>query len=326
MNKFASPRRWLAAGLILGLLGASPFTAPAVLAQTAKKAAKGGDEGPPAPVDMTLQSKDGAGIYCTFYPGTLGKKAIPFILIHGWEGQRGEFKALALYLQSLGHAVIVPDLRGHGQSLHFRLANGETADFDLKRFGRADMAAMVLDIEATKRFLLEKNNEGELNIESLCVVGSEFGCILAMRWAMADWNAPVLPAFKQGQDVKALVLLSPIQSFKGLTLRDPLAHPVIRSQLSILIIAGANDSKSLNEAKRLHSSLQGFHGKLPDDPAERKLKQSLYFITPETKLVGTKLLAPGLNTAAAITEFINRRLIARQGDFPWTERRNPLGN
>ena len=294
----------------------------------AKPAAKPGaaKDGPPPPEDMTLETKDGVAVRCTFYPGTKGKKAIPFILIHGWEGQRGDFKPLALHLQFLGHAVIVPDLRGHGQSLTYKTADGETKDFvKLDRFRLIDMEAMVLDVEACKRVLLEENNEGKLNIESLCVVGSEFGCILALKWAARDWSAPILPAFKQGQDVKALILLSPTPAYKGFTYQtDAMKHPVVRGQLSTLIVAGLKDPKGNAEAKRLHKQLQAFHADLPDDKDQRIEKQDLYLITPETSLSGTKLLERGLVTAQAITVFIDRRLIAKESEFAWTDRKSPL--
>ena len=77
---------------------------------------------------------------------------------------------------------------------------------------------MVNDIEACKRFLLRENNEGELNIELLTVVAAgEMGAVIGLNWVAMDWSWPILPGRKQGQDVKALVLLSPGQSFKGVT-------------------------------------------------------------------------------------------------------------
>src|SRR6185369_3712246 len=68
------------------------------------------------PEDISLDTKDNVTVKATFYAGTLKKEAVPFILIHGLDGQRGDMHSLAVYLQSLGHAAIAPDLRGHGQS------------------------------------------------------------------------------------------------------------------------------------------------------------------------------------------------------------------
>ena len=74
------------------------------------------------------------------------------------------------------------------------------------------------DVEMCKAFLMEKNNNKELNIDKLCLVGAEMGAVVAVDWAARDWSWPILPGRKQGQDVKALVLLSPEWSFKGMTI------------------------------------------------------------------------------------------------------------
>ncbi len=274
----------------------------------------------PEPEDVTLETKDGVSIRATFYAG-LGKKAsIPVIMVHGWEGQRGEYHALAKGLQSLGHSIIVPDLRGHGQSMSQKLPDGTSKELDPSRFRQADLDGMIRDIEACKRFLMDKNNQGELNINSLCVIAAEFGCIPAMKWTALDLTAPRLLAMKQGQDVKAVVLLSPLQAFKGVTMREALMVPAIRSELSMMIAAGKQDSKGTSEAKRLHSSLENFRPKLPTDPEEIKKKQDLFLVQPETSLQGTKLLGSGLPVMANIAKFIELRLMNKQADYPWSDR------
>jgi pimeloyl-ACP methyl ester carboxylesterase len=284
----------------------------------------------PEPEDLTLETKDGVSLRCTFYPGTAKKASAPIILVHGWEGQRGEFDGLALYLQSLGHTVIAPDLRGHGQSTVVKTPDGDSETIDLTKFRQRDLESMVLDLERCKRFLLDKNNEGECNIEMLCVIGSELGSIVALHWAARDWNAPVLPAYKQGQDVKALVLLTPQQSFKGLTTREPMSHPIIRSKLSMMLVAGLEDSKGRAEAKRLHKSLESSRPKIDDsDDEERRKKLDLFLVEPETSLTGTQLLSNSVKVGRGtvgsyIANFIALRLVAKQEEFAWTERKNPL--
>ena len=278
----------------------------------------------PEPEDITFDTKDGVTIKATFYPGTAKKQAVPIIMIHGWEGQRGEFDALARGLQGLGHAVLCPDLRGHGGSQTIKLGGGETKTIEAKGMKPAEMELAVRDIEACKRFLMEKNNAGELNIEALCVIGADFGCTIALKWAAIDWNARILPAYKQGQDVKALVLLSPVSAFKGITSRDALLHPAIKSKLSIMIVAGAQDSKSSGEAKRVHKSLQAARPKVPEDVEEQRKKLDLFLVTPPVDLEGTKLLSTGLKVPQNIANFIKLRLVDKMDEYAWTERRNPL--
>ena len=51
----------------------------------------------------------------------------------------------------------------------------------------AQFKAMVTcDMEAVKKFLWERNNAGELNIDKLCVVGAEMGASVAVNFALAD--------------------------------------------------------------------------------------------------------------------------------------------
>lgn len=276
----------------------------------------------PAPENIDLETKDGVLLKATYYGGLAKQKSIPVIMIHGWEGSRGEYDTLARVLQEKGHSIIVPDLRGHGQSTTQKTGDG-TRTLEADKLRPAELADMVLDVEACKKYLMQKNNAGELNINALCVVGADFGSILALRWAALDMTVPPLLAYKQGQDVKALVLLSPMQAFKGLTVREALAVPEVRRDLSMMIVSGKQDNKGLPEAKRMHNSLQTFHAKVSNDPEEIKKKQDLFLVTPETSLQGTKLLDRGLPILGNIVNFINLRLVNKLDEYSWSDRKRP---
>lgn len=278
----------------------------------------------PEPENITVETKDDVRIKATYYASKLKKKAIPIIMLHGWEGNRGEWHALASYLQKQGYAVICPDLRGHGQSLTYKRPGGDSEEFDLEKMKGADIEKMVLDVEAIKQFLLEKNNAGELNIEALCVVGAEIGGTIAMMWSAADWNVRSLPSFKQGQDVKAMVLLSPVDSFRGVTTRGPMGHPIVKAKLSTLICVGKEEAKAYAEAKRMYTAMLKFHGKPPTDEKEAAKRQDLFFVEEETSLQGTGLLNKGLQTPAEIQKFLYLRLWLKLDELEWTERKNPF--
>jgi pimeloyl-ACP methyl ester carboxylesterase len=273
------------------------------------------------PTDVTMVTKDGVSIVATFYPGTAKKESVPVIMVHAAEGQRGDFHGLAQMLQKKGCAVIVPDLRGHGDSTRSENSN---QPLDVEKFNRAAYEAMVLDVEACKKFLMDKNNAGELNIDLLTVIGAEFGAIVASRWAYLDWSVQDLPAYRQGKDVKALVLLSPINSFKGITLREAFNHPAVQSRLSVMLISGAKD-KAAAETKRLYNSLVAHHPRVDEDDRDAEKKQEVVLIQPETNLAGTKLLGSGLPVPQYISRFIENRILSRKSEFPWTERTSPLG-
>lgn len=311
-----------------------PATAPAKVATPTKAdTAKGDpkDEPPPAPENLVLRTKDGWNIFYTFYGPKKGvrpgKSVVPIIMLHGWQGQGSEYAELATILQSWGFASIVPDLRGHGRSLNVirRKPNGEEEDKVVKAddLMPQDLEGMVNDVEAMKRVLVDKNNKAELNIEMLTVVAAEVGTIVALNWSALDWNWPIMPAFKQGQDVKALVLLTPQQTFKRMNANTALTHQAISRRLSIMIAVGDQQNRDLSEAKRIHSRLERIR---PPVPAEERLqKQDLFLIPAPTPLQGTKLLDRALPVGGSIMKFLELRLLRKQEDFPWTERRDPLG-
>ncbi len=208
------------------------------------------DDEIPEPEELVLKTNDSLLLHATFFPGTHDKESVPIILLHGFKRDRHDFDSLALYLQKQGHAIIAPDLRGHGESKEFRRGPGERNDkIEAASLRQADFAAMIgSDVEAVKAFLKEKNNEGDLNIDKLCVVGvSEMGCLVAAGFSQHDWAWPPLSTGKQGQDVKGLVLISPEANFRGLHMADAVSDPEIRSQLAVLLIAGNRRSKFKQE-------------------------------------------------------------------------------
>lgn len=287
-------------------------------------------EGPPDPEDLTLESRDKVVVKATYWePEKPGKETVPVILIHGWGGRRQEFDLLGKYLQDLGHAVISVDLRGHGGStIVKRPAAGADLEIDPARLGKVDFERMVLDVQAAKEHLFDKHIAGELNLEQLCVVGADLGAIVALNFAAYDWSRRVYPSrvYKVGQDVKGLVLLSPPQAFKGVSVNSAVKNQVVRgSRVSKMIIVGGKLGKARSDAKRLHSSFSKFHAKVAEDaPADvRADKLDLFFMEPATTLQGTKLLSRGLKADAMIGQFIDLRLVKKADNMRWEERERP---
>lgn len=306
-----------------------------VQAQEAKKAEI------PKPDTVSLIAKDGFQAAGTFFPGGFymksekevaskpAKEVVPVILLHGYEGNRRELEPLALLLQRLGHAVLTIDLRGHGDSSRVKLPNGTERDIDPSKLKPADFRAMELDVEAGKKFLLDKNNAGQLNLELLCVVGADLGGLVGANWIAADWSRQDLPAFKQGKYAKAFVFISPASSVKGYSAATSWKHPIFLNSraFSLMLVAGKRDSKATAETRQLRNRLEKAHP-TPTDEKERVEKQSLFLIDPDTELAGTKLVDPrarlDVSVSTAIAQFINLRLVAKQAEYPWAERKNPL--
>jgi len=302
--------------------------APAVAQEKAQEKKGHEEKKIPPPQEIPLQTGDGLQLAVTYFPGTEGKETVPVILLHQWKRSGADYKELAPYLQSLGHAVLVPDLRGHGGSTRIKI-RGKDETLDAATMHSRHFARMIdQDLYALKEFLWKSNNAGELNIDKMCVVGAEMGASVALEFARYDavgyqWNRVYYGPLKLGQFVKALVLISPEWSFRGLNLRRALAYPYVRSELSVLIAVGKGKPKALQDANRLYNVFRRYHPKPnPDDKAQ----QDLLFGRLDTRLQGTNMLGlKQINLEKYIARFIELRLVKSQEaqQFVWKERKFP---
>ncbi|MBM4003916.1 MAG: alpha/beta hydrolase [Planctomycetes bacterium] len=276
----------------------------------------------PDPVDQTETTDDGVDLKFTFYPGVHKKHTIPIIIIHEYGGRRAQVHDLALSLQHLvlgecGFAVAVPDMRGHGDSvLYANAARTSTIKYD--KLKPVHFQNMTTDIDTVKRFLMRKNNEGELNIEQLCIIGvGEMGSMTAWRYTNYDWSYEPLPGRgKQGQDVKGLVMISPKISYKGMTLKPD--HPFVASQLSTMIIRGSNDA----DAQKLYDQLKVKHAPLPKEEQDLIRQQDLFLVSLDAAVPGPRLLDPnnGLDVGNKIMQFLQLRLVNKRDLMRWQDR------
>jgi pimeloyl-ACP methyl ester carboxylesterase len=303
-------------GLVIALLVAvaSAAVVPAPAAAAEEKL--------PEPVTLggaRLMAADGLQLSATFYPGTEGKETVPVILLHMWKGSGKDYAGLAPYLQEQGHAVLVPDLRGHGDSAQGAMRGRKLDPAKLSADHYYQMR--YGDMELFRRFLVEKNDAGELNLNKLCLVGAEMGAVVAVYHALNDWTQIRREANRAApsQDVKGIVMISPDWDFRGMPLNKPLNHPVVRSAISMMIVVGREDSRSLSEANRVHNVLKKFHVDPEKLEPEERDKIDLFFIKAPTKLQGTKMLGVrGLRVEWAIARFIELRLTSQ--DYPWYQR------
>ncbi|MCA9248082.1 MAG: alpha/beta fold hydrolase, partial [Planctomycetales bacterium] len=276
------------------------------------------------PEDVVLTTRDGLELHATYFPSHAGKDAVPIVMLHDYKGSRHDYDVLARALQTVkDHAVIVPDLRGHGDSTKFKLPDNAPPTFrqktiDQARMNKNDFVAMVKsDLEAVRGFLLKENNEARLNLNQTCVVGAGMGTVMALNWALVDWTAPRLAVGKQGQDIKALVLLSPEWNFRGLPIQTAINNQSVRSQISVLFIYGNQDNTATRDAQRLYEHFKPNH---PEASGEvERDKKELFDFGLKTKLQGADLLKqPALRADAAIAAFIDLRLVDQK--FEWTDR------
>jgi pimeloyl-ACP methyl ester carboxylesterase len=292
--------------------------------------AQSGD--PRAPAEVSLTTKDGVQLKITYYPSREGQDAVPVVMLHDFGETRAVFNPLATALQkpsdpegpgqrTASRAVITVDLRGHGESKTAVGTNGSTVELNATRFQVTDYQAMVVqDMEAVRSFLVEQNDAGNLNLNKLCVVGSGMGANVALLWAARDWATPPLAVRKQGQDVKALVLLSPRWNYRGLILRDAMKFPPVQQQLSVFLAYGSADRKLARDGENLRKIFERYH---PEPPPDQVQQRKDYFVyDPDTMLQGTKLLnSREFDMGPKIAAFIEARL--GSSTFPWIQRKRP---
>jgi pimeloyl-ACP methyl ester carboxylesterase len=258
------------------------------------------------PADLRIATRDGVRLAFTYLPGKNGKQTVPVVLLHAYKGDRRDYRRLAVHLQSLGHAVFVPDLRGHGDSNRTETGSPLTP-------ASVNFQAMVtFDMEAIASYLVEKNNQEQLNLDALSVVGAEMGAAVAGLWAALDWSRP--PGGSLGQDVKALVLLSPKVAFRNLKLADALRSEAVAKELSVMILAGKENGRALAEATRVNAGFAA--GRLE---SAKKENRDLFFGRLDSQLQGTDLLTEEkLNVPALVGEFIDLRIVKHLP--PWRAR------
>lgn len=297
--------------------------APAAAEKEKEKAAP---KIPPPVVDQII-TKDGVELTVTYYKspklnkeGKGGDNVIPIILLHGQKGQRANCELLAKDLQAAGYAVVTPDLRGSGASTTI-VVNGDERKLDATKFTSKDFPFYLNDIDAVKSYLRKKNNLEELNMEALVVIGADASAIAAINWAVLDWNAPILAKYKNAQDVKALILLSPPQSVKGYAIdKEALVHPAVGKKLPIMICAGKKGRAITDDAKRLATALERSHTQTSDTPDNEK---RIWLRLDDTNLQGTELLQPGLQTRNNIHAFLVAWVVSKLDEFKYSARESP---
>lgn len=260
-----------------------------------------------------VTTKDGVQLQIGYFPSDQGKKAATVLLVHEWSGQTSPYVPLAFKLQAAGCAVALLDIRGHGRS---RIIGSDGKPIEVDRATKRDMEAVVtLDMEAAKKFLRAENDAEKLNLNALAVIGIQEGALLAMNWAMMDWNWPSIGSKKQGQDVKSLVLVSPMKSVNGVSGDQATRHPAI-SRLPVMIVSGSSISEN-SEANRLSKLFERARvtGKF-DNSQPLPVKA----MRVRVNLSGAELVMRGPEVIDEITSFVQQNVVGNMDVLPWVQR------
>ena len=259
----------------------------------------------PEPEEVRLQTKDGFILVGTWYaPPTqedkkasnTGKETVPYIVLHDWESSRRQTFQFAKFVQARGNGVLIPDLRGHGKSTQVE-GSDKPQTFD--KLAKSQRVMLMEDIESCKRFIVQRNNSGEVNVDLLTLVAVGRMAPVATRWALNDWT--MFPArspsgIKQAQDVKGLVLVSPRKKFGQFSMAQTIRHPLFTGksgrEMPMLLVWGSEDKNCNKDAKSIFSTLE--KGRPDISQLETKEEQMAAKTLYSAKIEGSSLDANGL--------------------------------
>jgi hypothetical protein len=136
--------------------------------------------------------------------------------------------------------------------------------------------------------------------------------VLASLWTAADSNWPPIASGPQGGQVRALVLISPPWSTKGVSFTVPLSQESLQRRIPVLVLGGKGDRDAVrlfDQFKRLRPA-EWFQQRAGQDPEKAKdladaTQGSAFFIQADTSLSADKLVSePEIKLAEQIKTFL----------------------
>jgi pimeloyl-ACP methyl ester carboxylesterase len=327
--RWSTTARWGSLGMMFLALGWAGLIAPvSPSSSAAEKDGKGADL--PKPENETLTTDDGGSLHITYYKSLLEENSPVVVLLHMKDGNRFVWqgdKGFAQRLQREGYAVITVDLRFHGESKFggapaaTNVNQGAGKKKDKKKAGidlhPADLVAMVeYDMEAVKAFIKEEHQAKRLNMTKMGIVGPEMGASVAVAYAALDWSKEpyddAQPGFQtpRGQDVRALVLISPQEKFKSMAMArviTQLKDPDLN--IAFLICSGTEPTDKKESEKIFDMVVK------PDINKNR-----MFLKTYAAKTTGTNLLDKSLGIEDYMLAFFEKQL--KNIEIPWRDRRS----
>ncbi len=278
----------------------------------------------------TLTASDGWPIHITYYQSGEGKESGVVILLHQRGGNRLVWDTgFAKRLQDEGYAVITVDLRKHGESKSPTAAEpgvdtGSKRGGDANELSRIDYFQMAAaDLEAVKDFLYKEHQAQKLNMRKTAIIAPEMSAPVAMNFAWKDWfkkpydDAPTFAArTPRGQDIRAMVLLSPEDVVPGLSTGKPLLdlrNPAFG--IAFLFCYGTKDRADRGGSRKMYQKVAG----IPQNKDRTYLKSYNY------KLRGTELIGKKIRVEEHILAFLDKHLKQLNGPTDvWRDRESKL--
>jgi len=278
---------------------------------------------------QTLETEDGWNLEISYYNKALqqntsgiGVTTPVVVLLPGDKGNRFNWEGSGGFAQLLyqqGYAVVTVDVRKYGKS-----TPPAGAKKVLKKLVARDYGDIVqFDLEAVKQFLFDEHQKKRLNMAKMAIIAPESMAPIATAYAVRDWKkipykdaATIEHRTPRGQDVKALVLISPTMNlggFPGNRAIQEIKNPKI--EVAICLCTGGNDAQGLKQANKMYRLLTGREKADSDTP-------TMYYneTFPGLGQRGTELLKRNNSVMeSTIILFLNEHL--GQLNVEWRDRR-----
>ena len=297
----------------------------------------------PRPETLTTKDDRPLALAITYWPSAMKQDGAVVVLLHGQKGNQLDWGALPKALQDEGYAVIAVDLRGHGQSKTVgatveavetnpkkkpKPAKLGVKEVDANNLKVVDYENMVqYDMKAVKAFIFSEHQKKKLNMNKMGIIGGTMGASVGLQFAARDWmekphsDGPVGNQTPRGQDVRALVLLTPDPEVKlPLTPAvDTLRAPIL--QVAMLFGVGKKDKPDKGTTKSLFekAATPEIENNNPDDPSRRRM----YLVEYNSPARGTGLLGKNLSVEVNLTNFLKKHL--QEVKSEWRDRESKLG-
>ncbi len=209
-----------------------------------------------------------------YYKGNADKSTTPVILLHDFNGKKEDMIPIAEKLAAKGMAVLLPDLRGCGESVTALIedysAGGNRPfirenEYLIAHFNETDFDGMKnYDGLLWFQFLVGLHNDGKLNIRQLVILGNGLSASIAANWIQNDWQNP---SAKRGHFTKGLLMISPMEDpiFKAMASGRAKPGAVVYQ-----IFVGSLNKEKFEDAKSIGLEIGNDKESTPEE--DRKVK------------------------------------------------------
>jgi hypothetical protein len=266
------------------------------------------------------------------------------LLLHalGQDSQQKNWRKLADTFHKKGYAVLLFDIRGHGDSTDVEptefwslkypsnraLVRGfPERELAFKNFDARYHPVLVNDIAAAKAFLDRRHDDGQCNSSNLVLVGADTGATLGAVWMNAEWHrhevqpaafpgqAPQIDATSQGKNILCAIWLSISPKLGGRSVNLPalVDLPGRRGEVPMIFVHGDRDAQAEKQARACDKSLK----------TNKKLALTAAVEIPGAgDLAGAALLQDKLGTPKALLDYIDSVMEERGKEWSEQDFRN----